>query len=469
MQNKYSKNTIGEQNLKSLENIVGNDNVLILPEDCEKYSHDETVGLSAFPDVVVKPGCAKEIQDIMYLANKEKIPVTPRGAGTGLSGGAIPKCGGIVLSLERLNKIIEIDTENMMAIVEPCVINADLGKEANKYDLFYPPDPASLDSCSIGGNIAECAGGARTLKYGTTKNYVTGLNAVIPTGEIITCGGKLVKNVVGYNLMDLILGSEGTLAIITQATLRLLPLPKERVILLIPYKDIESAANSAFAMFRQKILPSAIEFAEKSAIEAAEIFLKRKLPYREAEAQLFIELDGEYKEQLEKEYNVIGDIALSTGAIDVIVSTGKLEQEKIWEARRCISDALKEKYKLKVSEDVIVPRNKIPALLKGIKEIGKKHSVTIISFGHIGDGNVHTNILSESASDRKWKNKCPLIIKELFELVIKLGGTISAEHGIGLAKQPYINMALDDTQIALMKNIKKVFDPNNILNPGKIF
>lgn len=403
----------------------------------------------------------------MRFANKEHIPVIPRGAGTGLSGGAVPYPGGIVLSLERLKKIREIDTENMMAIVEPAVINGDLGREVNKYGLFYPPDPASLDSCSIGGNIAECAGGARTLKYGTTKHYVTGLEAVLPMGEIINCGGKLIKNVAGYDMIGLILGSEGTLAVVTLAILRLLPLPKERIVLLIPYKDIDSAANSAFSILRQKTRPAAIEFAEKSAISAAEIHLKKKLPYSDAGAQLFIEIDAEHKEELEKEYDEIGNIALKTGAMDVLVAKSKAEQDRLWESRRCISDALKENYKLKISEDVVVPRNKIPALLKGIKEIEVKQDVIMVSFGHIGDGNVHVNILKNEDTD--WAKKSAGAVKELFELVIKLGGTISGEHGIGLTKREYLGMVLDKTQIEIMRGIKKVFDPNNILNPGKIF
>ncbi|MDI6840004.1 MAG: FAD-linked oxidase C-terminal domain-containing protein [bacterium] len=469
--------------IEELEKIVGKDNILVSEESIEPYSHDETPRIKVMPKVVVKPANREEISEIMRLANFEKIPVIPRGGGTGLSGGAVPSSNGIVISFERMNKIKEIDTENLMAVVEPGVITGELSKEVEKSGLLYPPDPASLDSCTIGGNIAECAGGARAVKYGTTKNYVVGLEAVLPQGEIIKLGGKLVKNVTGYDLIGILIGSEGTLALVTEATLRLLPMPKVKVDLLIPYNDIEYATNTATEIIRHKIVPTAIEFMEKEAIKAAEQFLCRgevtsPLPFSEASAQLLIEIDGNRKEEVEKDYEEIGEIALKNGAIDVLVAEDKGRQDKLWEGRRCISDALKSEGKV-ISEDVVVPRNKIPILLKNMKILENKYKFRIVSFGHVGDGNVHVNILRDTPvilseannldADREWEQRIPKLIHELFKVVISLGGMISGEHGIGLTKKPYLSMAVDREQIEIMKQIKKVFDPNNILNPGKIF
>ena len=320
--------------INKLIDIVGKDNVITQKEDLEPYSHDETLGLKQLPQLVIKPGSTKEISQIMKLANRERVAITPRGGGTGLSGGAVPSPGGIVMSFERMNKIKEIDTENLMAVVEPGVITAVLADEAKKYDLFYPPDPSSLDSCTIGGNVAECAGGARTIKYGTTKNYVTGLEAVLPNGAVIRCGGKLVKNVTGYNLIDLLIGSEGTLGIVTEVTLRLLHLPRLKVDLFIPYQDIESATKTTREILRHKIIPSTIEFMEQEGIEASEHYLGKKLPFKgeKGVCSLLIEIDGERKEELDKEYDELGEIALKNGAIDVLVAVSKSEQDRLWKS-----------------------------------------------------------------------------------------------------------------------------------------
>ncbi len=454
--------------LKELEKIVGKENILTELEDLELYSHDETSGFKVFPKAVVKPKTTKEISEIMKLANKKLIPVTPRGGGSCLSGGAVPSPESIVISLERMNEIHEIDTENLVAVVEPGVIIAQLVDTAKKQDLFYPPYPASLETSTVGGNIAECAGGARAVKYGTTKNYVLGVEAVLPTGEIIKYGGKLVKNVTGYNLTDLLIGSEGTLAIITLAILKLLPIPKTKVALLIPFEDIEKVSKFTQEILQHKVCPSAIELMEQEAIEASERYLGRKSPFNVGAYSLLIEIDGERKEEVEREYNEIGDIALKNGAIDVLVALTEREQERLWEIRKSISDALKSESEVE-REDVVVPRSKMPEFLREIKRVEHKYGLKIVSYGHIGDGNVHINILRKNTPKQEWKAKIPKIMKELFKTGLSLGGMLSGEHGIGLAKKPYLEMALGKKQIELMRGIKRVFDPNNILNPEKIF
>lgn len=456
--------------IEELEKIVGKDNVISDNELMESYSHDETPGFKTVPKAVVKPETPTQISEIMKLANTEKFSVTPRGGGTGLSGGAIPCENGIVVSFERLNRIKEIDVKNLMSVVEPGVITGDLAREVSRYGLLYPPDPASIDSCTIGGNIAHCAGGARTVKYGTTRDYVVGLEAVIPNGDIIRCGGKLVKNVTGYSLTNLLIGSEGTLAIITEAILKLLPMPGAKVSLLVPYSDLEQAIQTVQEILTHKIIPSAIELMEGRAIKLVEEYLGRRLPFNIEGATycLLIEIDGKRKEEVESDYEEIGEIALKNAAIDVLVAEDRLQQDKLWEARRTISDALKSKSEV-AHEDVVVPKDKISTLVRGIKELETKYQLKIVCYGHIGDGNVHVNVLRETIKEEEWKAKLSNLIKELFDLTLSLGGMLSGEHGIGLAKKPYLSMALSSQQIELMRQIKSVFDPNNILNPGKIF
>ncbi|MEW6686351.1 MAG: FAD-binding oxidoreductase [Candidatus Edwardsbacteria bacterium] len=452
-----------------LKEIVGEENVVTGEEALEPYSHDETFGLKFFANVVVKPLNASQVSEILKLANHQKIPVTPRGAGTGVSGGALPCQGGIVLSLERMNKIKEIDLENLMVITEPGVITGELGKEVEKQGLFYPPDPASLDSCSIGGNIAECAGGPRAFKYGVTKNYVCGLEVVFPTGEISHLGGKIVKNVTGYDLISLIIGSEGTLGVVTEATLRLLPLPRCKIDLLVPFNSLTEMTKAVVKIIHQCIIPATMEFMEKKAVLACENFLQKKLPASEAEAQLFIELDGETKEELQTQYERLGEIALQFGAMDILVAEERPSQERLWEARRMLTEAITAKSPIREREDVVVPRREISDLMSELKKLEEKYGLEIISFGHLGDGNVHVNILKGEVAQEEWQERLPCLIRDLFQKVIDLGGVISGEHGIGLSKKSYLSLGLDLTQIELMKRIKQAFDPNNILNPGKIF
>jgi len=462
-------NRVTPRIVDDLRAIVGEGNVRTDEEALEKYAHDETVGLWAQPEVVVFAHSAQEVAGVFRLAVRERIPVTPRGAGYGLSGGAVPVFGGIVLSTEKMNRILEIDKQNLMITVEPGVITGDIHRAVEAEGLFYPPDPASLDSCSIGGNIAEGAGGPRAVKYGTTKDYVCGLEAVLPSGDIITCGGKLVKNVTGYNLVQLLVGSEGTLAVVTRIILRLLPLPKYRVDLLVPYDDFQAAADTVSDIIAARILPATIEFMEQDSVLAAERLLQKTVPYDDAAAHLLIQLDGNRPEAVDADFEAVGEICLAHGARDVLVAKDTRTRDRLWEARRAIVDALKHESPVNHMEDVVVPRAEIPALLRGIKEIARRHGVRIVCFGHAGDGNVHVNALKDALPDGEWQALVPVLTEEIYRLTLSLGGTLTGEHGVGATRRRYLPMALDPAQIALMRGIKEVFDPHHILNPGKIF
>jgi glycolate oxidase len=462
-------NKVDADVLAELRRIMGDGQILLSREDMEPYTHDEVVGLRAAPEVVVKPTSAQQIADIFKLAQRKRIPVTPRGAGWGLSGGAVPICGGIVLSLEKMNHILEIDKDNLMVTVEPGVITGNIHRAVEAEGLFYPPDPASLDSCSIGGNIAEGAGGPRAVKYGTTMHYVCGLEAVLPSGDIITCGGKLVKNVTGYNMVQLLIGSEGTLAIVTKIILRLLPLPKEQIDLLVPYDDFQAAADTVSAIIAQRIVPTTIEFMERDSMLAVERLLEREVPFHDAAAHLLIQLDGNRREQVDADMEIVGDLCLQHGARDVLVARDRPTRDRLWEARRKIIEALKHASPINHMEDVVVPRSEIPPLLKGVREIAQVHGVRIISFGHAGDGNVHVNVLKDDLPMERWDAVVPAVSEEVYRLALSLGGTITGEHGIGATRRKYLPLALDAAQIEVQRRIREVFDPNYILNPNKIF
>jgi glycolate oxidase subunit GlcD len=462
-------NRVTDAIISELSQIVGAENTLIRPETMEPYTHDHVTGLRADPEVVVKVRSAAEIAEIFRLAQREKIPVTPRGAGYGLSGGAVPVLGGIVLSLERMTRILEIDTENLMVTVEPGVITGDLHRAVEAIGLFYPPDPASLDSCTIGGNIAEGAGGPRGVKYGVTEDYVCGLEAVLPSGQTISCGGKLVKNVTGYNLVQLLTGSEGTLAVVTKIILRLIPLPKHRIDLFVPYPDFESAARTVSAIIAQGIIPTAMEFMEQDSLMAVEHLLGRELPFRTAAAFLLFQLDGNHPQALQAEFETVGDLCLEHGAQDVLVAKDANTRDRLWESRRKIIDALTNESPINHMEDVVVPRSQIPALLQGIHQIAASYLVRIISFGHAGDGNVHVNVLKDNLSTGDWERLVPQVAESIYRLTLSLGGMITGEHGIGVTRRPYLTLALGEAQVDVMCRIKSAFDPSNILNPGKIF
>jgi glycolate oxidase len=451
-----------------LRALVGPENLILEPEALENYSHDETPLYKSMPEAVVRPTSTAQVSEIMKLAFEKNIPVTPRGGGTCLSAGAVPIHGGIVLSSEKMNRIKEIDKENMMAVVETGIITEQFGKELAKHGLFFPPDPVSLDSCTIGGNIAECAGGPRAMKYGVTGNYVTGIVVVFPDGTISRLGGKLLKNVTGYDLINLIIGSEGTLAIITEAIIKVLPLPKVVVDLLIPFVCVEDATNFAVEMLQGGMMPATIEFMDGNVVRMVSKYLKRKIPYMEANAHTIVEIDGDEKERVRQLYERIGDIALKHGALDVLVGESVRDREKLWEPRKKIGDTLKELTQNVTREDLVVPKKQIPLLISKLKNIVEKYSANLYAFGHLGDGNIHADVSIDKSKDIS-ASEIDRMRREIYEVTISLGGTITAEHGVGLSKIPYLSIALDKKQIEIMQKIKAVFDPKNILNPGKIF
>ena len=461
--------TIDEGIMTRLREIIGRESVLTEEIDIEPYSHDETPGLKSFPEVVVKPGNKEEIVDVLRLANERRVPVTPRGGGTGLSGGAIPVQGGIVLSLERMNKILDIDADNSMAVLQAGVINGELGREVEKFGLFYPVNPASLDSCTIGGNVAESSGGANAVRYGTTKNYISGLDVLLADGKKVRAGGKLIKNVTDFGLIQLLLGSEGTLGIITEVTLRLIPQPEATVVLIIPFNNLAAISEMVVKIFEAKIVPTMLELMDKKTISICEKFLDRELPFNTAEGHLLIRLDGRSRRELEESYQTIGEICLGKGGIDVLVADSVSEQRKIWEMRQSIHEALVNKANLLADEDVVVPRSRITNLIMGVQEISRKHSLPVANFGHLGDGNIHVNFLREDLEKGFAQEALAPALNELFRLAVSLGGKISGEHGIGLLKKPYFHLSVDKNYLELLRNLKNLLDPHHILNPGKIF
>lgn len=453
--------------LELLSGVIGKENVLDDIESRILYSQDETEDLSFLPEVIVKPSTTEQVAAIMRLANEHRIPVTPRGAGTGLSGGALPVYGGIVLSMEKFKRIIEIDEKNCQAVVEPGVITQIFQEECEKRGLYYPPDPSSRGSSFLGGNLAECAGGPRAVKYGVTKDYVLGLEAVTPTGEIINVGGRVLKNVSGYNLTQLIVGSEGTLAVITKIIFRLIPYPKLRKVVLVQFNTLEDAAAAVASIFSSGITPSACEFLEKAAVKVAEERQGKKFPNSDAEAQLLIEVDGNYEEALHSEIEKIADVVSQHNAIDVLLAEDRQKVEDVWALRRGMGEAVKSLSTYK-EEDTVVPRAALPQLVKGVKSICARYNITSICYGHAGDGNVHVNILKCGLTDEQWNTHVDEAVREIFKLTVSLGGTISGEHGIGYSQKSYLPIALSPIALKLMKDIKRVFDPTGILNPGKI-
>lgn len=472
--NDHSYNPVSAKILRDLQSIVGNKNVLFDdPGKLEPYSHDEVTEkkYAHLPEVVVKPRTTDEIARIMRLANREGIPVTPRGAGSGLSGGAVPIHGGILLSVERMNRIIEIDKDNMVAVVEPGVITNDINAKLKDDGLWFAGYPMSLESCYIGGNVAENAGGGKAVKYGVTDRYILGLEAVTPEGEIILLGGKIVKNVVGYDLIKLLVGSEGTLGIFTQITIKLMPLPTEQVDLLVPFRNAETAIKMVpTIMTMGRIIPTAVEFIDQLSFQTAYRYLNEHLPHEDAGAMLLVEIDGNSPEQLEKEYETIGDLCLENGAIDVFVADNHTTRERVWSIRRNIAEAFMVYSPVQSLEDIVVPVANIPLMLPKLEAIAEKYEVLIPCYGHAGDGNLHATVVKKPEMNMsEWEARLPRILTEIYTQTTDLGGTISGEHGIGHKRKDYLKQTLDATTIDLMKRIKRAFDPNNILNPGKIF
>ncbi len=453
--------------LAELRALLGDDHVRVDADALERYGRDETEDLVFRPEVVARPGIAAEVSAILALSARERIPVTPRAGGTGLSGGALPVHGGILLSVERMNRILEIDRANQVAVVEPGVISEVLQNAAAEAGLYYPPDPASRGSCQIGGNIAECAGGPHAAKYGTTKDYVLGLEAVLPGGEVIRTGGKLRKNVTGYNLTQLLIGSEGTLAIVTRAILRLVPLPTARVTLMASFGSLEDAAAAVADLFGHGVVPGACEFMERDAVIAAEEHIGVSFPHHEAAAHLLLEVDGMDESRVLREAEILGEACLGRGALDVLVADGPARQSELWRLRRAVGEAVK-KISVYKEEDTVVPRDALARLVAGVKAIGSRHGIRTICYGHAADGNIHVNVLKAGMDDARWNAALPEAIREIFGLTVSLGGMISGEHGIGLTQKPYLSMALSETEMEITRRIKRAFDPQGLLNPGKI-
>lgn len=453
-----------------LTEIVGISNVFIDEETLNEYGKDHTEDLVFLPNIVVKPHTTEQISQIMKLAFNYEIPVIPIGARTGLSGGILAVHQGIGLSLERLNKIEKIDEENLQVITQPGVITEVLQNAVAEKDLFYPVDPSSKGSCFIGGNVAENAGGARAVKYGVTKDYVLNLEVVLPNGDIIWTAANTLKNATGYNLTQLMVGSEGTLGIVTKVVLKLLPMVRHNVLLLVPFFKMEQAAAAVSAVFRAGIVPSALEFMERDAIEWTQKFtevpdlnIKPKI-----EAHLLIEVDGNYPDVLMNEAEKILNVVEKYEIDEVLFADTEEQKNALWKLRRNVAEAVKQNTIYK-EEDTVVPRYELPKLLVGIKEIGAKYGFKSICYGHAGDGNLHVNIVKLDMPDELWKSEVPKGIKEIFELTKSLNGTISGEHGIGWVQKEFMPIVFSEVELNLMYQIKKIFDPKNIMNPGKIF
>jgi len=457
-----------------LRGIVGEKHIIYgNQERLLDYAHDEVAGAeyAHTPEVLVKPATAAEIADIMRLANRERTPVTPRGAGSGLSCGAVPVYGGILLSLERMNRILEIDRENMVVVVEPGVVTNDINETIREYGLFYAGYPMSVELCFIGGNVAENAGGGRAIKYGVTGRYVLGLEVVLPTGEIVQLGGKRVKDVTGYDLLHLMIGSEGTLGIFTRIILRLLPLPRNRAVLLIPFADVPTAIGAVpRIMTRGCIVPTSVEFMDRLSVQTAYDHIGERPPHPGIGAMLLIEVDGYSESQVEEEYNTIVDLCLELGALDVYVGNSPSTERRMWRPRQVAAEAFKALYPVQSLEDIVVPLAQIPELMPELERLSQQYDVLIPCYGHAGDGNLHATIVKRPETlMEKWHERLPAILEDLYKVVVQLGGTISGEHGIGSKRAHYLPLVMDPTLIALQRRIKRVFDPLNILNPGKIF
>ena len=453
-----------------LKNIVGESYIFTDEETRNHYGHDETEDYVFPPSVVLKPANAKEISEILKVANQFYIPVTPIGARTGLSGGALCVQKGIGLSMERLNKIIEIDEKNLQVTVEPAVITQVLRETVLEKNLSYPVDPSSQGSCWIGGNVAENAGGARALKYGVTKDYVLNLEVVLPNGEIIWTGANTLKNSTGYNLTQLMVGSEGTLGVITKIVLKLIPANKHNLLLLVPFYKSTQACEAVSAIFRAGIVPSALEFMERDALEwtmkyidGVSVSIKDDI-----QAHLLIEVDGNYPEILMLEAEKILEVLEQYEIDEVLFADTEDQKNALWKMRRAVGEAVKSN-SIYREEDTVVPRYELPALLNGIKAIGMKYGFQSVCYGHAGDGNLHVNIIKGDLSDEKWNKEVPKGIREIFELTVALKGTLSGEHGIGYVQKNYMDIAFSKSHLELMESIKRVFDANHILNPGKIF
>ncbi len=454
-----------DQLVTELIDIVGKDNVLTAMSDRITHSYDATQE-KHLPDVVVYAASTEEVSQVVKIANRLKMPLLPRGAGSGFTGGTLPVRGGIVLVLTKMDRIIDIDTENLTAEVEPGVVTAELQRQVEKLGLFYPPDPASKEFSTLGGNVAECAGGPRCVKYGVTKDYVLGLEVVTPTGDIIRTGGRTLKNVVGYDLTKLFVGSEGTLGIATKIILKLLPKPAAKKTMLVQFETIDGAAKSVSAIIGAKIIPTTLEFMDAATINCIRDVCTIPLP-ENCQAVLIIEVDGD-AQLLDKQVEQILAVIKPFGILHTKIAVTDEESEEIWQVRRIVSPSLRKINPDKFNEDIVVPRSKVPDMIRALEKIAADYGVVIVNFGHAGDGNIHVNVMVDM-KEHGMEAKIEKVMDEIFGAAVKLRGAISGEHGIGTSKAKYMNMELDIATISYMQRIKAALDPNNILNPGKIF
>jgi glycolate oxidase len=466
-------NPVTEEILAELREIVGEKNVLTDEEKIEAYSHDETPAeqYGHMPEVVLTPNTAEEIAAVMKLANRELIPVTPSGARSGLSGGAIPDHGGIVVSVENMDEVIEIDYDNLMMVLEPGVIMNSVNEMLEDSGLFFAGYPMSVETCYLGGNIAENAGGGKAVKYGVTGRYIMGLELVTPTGDIVQLGGKRVKDVTGYDLKQLIVGSEGTLGIVTKATIKLMPKPTQRVGLLALFKDEETAISTVPKIMTEGgIIPTSIEFMDKLSVKTSCDYLNEHLPYQDAGAMLLIEVDGIKEDVVNADSEIIGELCLDNDAIEVYVADNHTTRERIWSVRRNIAEAFKVVSPHQSLEDIVVPTANIPKLMPHLDRISKKYDIQIPCYGHAGDGNLHATLVKNpDHSMEEWYKIEEEALVELYQATRDLGGTLSGEHGIGSKRKKYMEMMMSPAELNLMRGVKKAFDQNNIMNPGKIF
>lgn len=447
--------------------LLGSENAYFDDIHKRAYSYDATKK-HYLPDGVLFPRNEEDISKILKFCNENNIIIIPRGAGSGFTGGALAVNGGLILSFEKhMNKILEIDLENLVAVVQPGVINIHLQREVAKHGLFYPPDPASMEYSSLGGNVSENAGGMRAAKYGITKDYVMALRAVLPNGEIIRAGKRTIKDVAGYNLAGILIASEGSLAVLSELTLKLIVLPKFKKTAFGIFPSVKSAMNAVYKSLASGVNPVSMEFLDNLSIRAVESKFNKGLPV-DAGAILIADVDGNVKEAIDEDLKILGEHFLDAGASQFKIAKDEQEAADIWFARRNCSQSIAMYGTLKLNEDITVPRSKLPALLEGIDEISKKYGFKIPCFGHTGDGNVHTNIMVPDKNDEEQVKKGYEAVEEVFKLTVELGGTLSGEHGIGLSKAPFMKLAFFDAEMNLMRNIKKAFDPNNILNPFKM-
>lgn len=458
---------IDQTDLSFLRNLLGSDRVFMGNDISDDYSHDELGGISKMPEVMVEVLSTEEVSEIMKHAYANHIPVVVRGSGTGLVGASVPIFGGIMLNMTKMTRIKELDENNLTLTVDPGVLLMDISKYVEERDFFYPPDPGEK-TATIAGNINTNAGGMRAVKYGVTRDYVRGLELVMPNGEILRVGGKVVKNSSGYSIKDMICGSEGTLAVITEATLKLLPLPKKTISLLIPFPNLDMAISTVPKIIKSKVAPTAIEFMQREVILAAEKFLDKKFPDNSSDAYLLLSFDGNTTEEIEKNYDTVAKLCLAEGALDVLISDTDERKQSIWSARGAFLEAVKASTTEIDECDVCVPRDKVAEFIKYTHELETEFDVRIRSFGHAGDGNLHVYVLRDELNEEEWLKKLSDVFACMYSKARDLEGVVSGEHGIGFAKRKYMFEQYDDSYMTLLKNIKLAFDSKNILNPGKV-